>query len=276
VTIKRVPNGVVSNHFHDRLNVGDIVDVKAPGGHFFLDLQEQTPVVLIGGGVGVTPVLSMFGALAESGKRREAWFFYGVRHSGEHVMKDHLRELVARHPSLHLHVCYSDPTESDKASPQPMFQHAERVSVDLFKRVLPSNQMDFYLCGPPPMMSGLTKDLKAWGVPEDRIHFEAFGAATVKKPELQHGGTTTVGLKVEFARANKAAAWNPDAGCLLDFAKQNGVQIESGCRAGNCGTCLVAIKSGEVNYLKEPGVTVEAGSCLTCIAVPKTAVVLDA
>ena len=126
------------------------------------------------------------------------------------------------------------------------------------------------------MMSALSKDLKAWGVAEDRIFFEAFGAATVQKPELQQSGTTTVGLKVQFSRAGKAAPWNPDAGCLLDFAKQNGVQIESGCRAGNCGTCLVAIKSGEVNYLKEPGVTVEAGSCLTCISVPKTAVELDA
>jgi len=62
----------------------------------------------------------------------------------------------------------------------------------------------------------------------------------------------------------------------LELAEKNGVQIDSGCRAGNCGTCLVALKSGEVNYLHEPGVTVEAGSCLTCIALPKTALVLDA
>jgi ferredoxin len=63
---------------------------------------------------------------------------------------------------------------------------------------------------------------------------------------------------------------------LLELAEKNGVNIDSGCRAGNCGTCAVAIKSGEVKYLHEPGADVEAGSCLTCIAVPKTALVLDA
>jgi ferredoxin-NADP reductase len=263
VTIKRVPSGLVSNHFHDRLRVGDIVDVKAPAGQFVLDLQRPTPIALIGGGVGVTPMLSMFNAVAEGGARRDVWFFYGVRHGREHIMKDALRSVATRNPSLRLHVCYSDPSEADRSASSPAFEHAERISVDLLKRVLPSNQLEFYLCGPPPLMSSLTQGLKDWGVPEDHVFFEAFGPATV-------------GLKVEFGRAGKSLAWSPDAGCLLDFARQNGVQIDAGCRAGNCGTCLVAIKSGEVNYLREPGVTVETGSCLTCISVPKTALVLDA
>ena len=277
VTIKRVPNGVVSNHFHDRLNIGDIVDVKAPSGQFVLDLQGQAPVVLIGGGVGLTPVLSMLNALAETGARREVWFFYGVRNGREHCMKEHLQSLAARYPALRLNICYSDPTNEERAATPPAFQHAERVTVDLLQRVLPSSQFEFYICGPPPMMDALIAGLKSWGVPEDKIFFEAFGAATVKKPALQTPGiTSSHALKIQFGRSGKTCAWHADAGSLLELAEKQGVAIDSGCRAGNCGTCLVAIKSGEVNYLKEPGFAVETGSCLTCIAVPKTPLVLDA
>jgi ferredoxin-NADP reductase len=277
VTIKRVPKGVVSNHFHDHLNVGDIVDVKAPSGQFILDLQQSTPVVLIAGGVGITPVLSMLNAIANGGCRREVWFFYGVRNGQEHAMKKHLKELASMHPSLHLNVCYSDVTDEDRGATPPSFQHGERVSVDLLQKVLPSSDFSFYICGPPPMMEAMIAGLKTWGVPEERIFFEAFGAATVKRPALQApGSTTTQALKIQFGKSGKTCAWRADAGSLLELAEKEHIPIDSGCRAGNCGTCLVAIKSGEVKYLKEPGFAVEAGSCLTCISVPKTALVLDA
>jgi uncharacterized protein len=277
VTIKRVPSGLVSNHFHDHLKVGDIVDVKAPAGQFCLDLTRQNPIVLLASGVGVTPLLSMLNAIAEAGGRREVWFFFGVRDGREHIFREHLQALALQNPALHLHVCYSQPGDADRANRNPAFQHAERVSIDLLKRVLPSNQFEFYLCGPPTMMNDLAAGLKVWGVTEDKIFFEAFGAATVRKPALQHSGaTTTAGFKIEFSRSGKKLPWAADAGNLLDFAHRHGVTIDSGCRAGNCGTCLVAVKSGEVAYLHEPGVTVEQGSCLTCISTPKSALVLDA
>jgi ferredoxin-NADP reductase len=284
VTIKRLkappdrkdaPPGLVSNHFHDHLKVGDILDVKAPNGQFCLDLTKSTPIVLLAGGVGITPLLSMLNAVAAQQSTREVWFFYGVTHSGEHILREHFENLARALPSLHLHVCYSAATQDDKRGQR--FHHAERISLDLLQRLLPSNQLEFYICGPPPMMSALVEGLKSWGVPEQRIFFEAFGPATFKKPALQAGGsTTTAALKIHFARSDKTCAWQTDAGSLLELAEKNGVTIDSGCRAGNCGTCLVAIKSGEVTYLHEPGASVEAGSCLTCIAVPKTALTVDA
>jgi len=71
---KEIPPGVASNYFHDHLQVGDILDVKAPAGQFVLDLQATTPVVFLAGGVGVTPLLSMINALAEARSSREVWF----------------------------------------------------------------------------------------------------------------------------------------------------------------------------------------------------------
>lgn len=284
VTIKRlkapsqqkdVPPGLVSNHFHDHLKVGDIVDIKAPNGQFHLDLTKSTPIVLLAGGVGITPLLSMLNAVTLQQPGREVWFFYGVTHGGEHIMREHLEKLAREVPSLRLHVCYSAATEEDKRGQR--FHHAERVSLDLLKRLLPSNAFEFYLCGPPPMMNALVEGLKTWGVPDARILFEAFGPATFKKPALQaEGSTTTAALKIQFARSGKTCAWHADAGSLLELAEKNGVAIDFGCRAGNCGTCLVALMAGEVTYLHEPGASVEAGSCLACIAVPKTALTVDA
>jgi ferredoxin-NADP reductase len=272
---KDAPPGLVSNHFHDRIKVGDIVDVKAPSGQFCLDLTRTTPVAFIAGGVGITPLLSMLNTVAIQQPTREVWFFYGVSHGGEHIMREHLEKLSREMSSLHLNVCYSAASAEDQHDKR--FHHGERVSLDLLKRLLPSNELDFYICGPPPMMSVMVEGLKTWSVPAERIFFEAFGPATFKKPALQAGGsTTTAALKIHFARSGKTCAWNAEAGSLLELAEKNGVTIDSGCRAGNCGTCLVAIQSGEVNYLHEPGAAVESGSCLTCIAVPKTALTLDA
>ena len=83
-------------------------------------------------------------------------------------------------------------------------------------------------------------------------------------------------LRLRTIRAKAVGTVHPDASSLLDFAEDNDVVIDSGCRAGNCGTCITAIKSGEVDYVGEPGAEPEAGSCLTCISVPKSKLTLDA
>ncbi len=284
VSIKRVPPprdrpelppGQSSNFFHDRLNEGDILDVKAPGGHFYLDLSKHTPVVLIGGGVGLTPVLSMLNAICEAGSKRETWLFYGVRNNDDCIMREHLERLDRENENVHLQICFSNPTNDDVAGRD--FHHSERVSVELFKRVLPSSNYEFYMCGPPPMMEALNADLKEWSVPEAHVNFEAFGPATVRKTKAAPVATEgEAPIQVEFAKSGKTVAWSGSSDSLLEFAEDNDIMIDSGCRAGNCGTCVTAIKTGEVSYVLEPGETPESGSCLTCIAVPKSNLTLDA
>lgn len=272
-----VPPGLSSNFFHDQVNEGDILDIKAPGGAFYLDMAKTSPIVLIGGGIGLTPVLSMINAITEAGSHREVHFFYGLRNSREHVFKEHLREIDRNFENVHMHICYSAPLDSDKEGED--YHHKGRVGVDLFKQVLPSSNYDFYMCGPPPMMTSVTEGLAEWGVPDKNVHFEAFGPASAKRTAPPKEATTASAagaITVTFARAGKSVAWNPEIGALLDFAEDNGVDIEFGCRAGNCGTCKTAIKSGDIGYLHDPGDPPEAGSCLTCIAVPKSDITLDA
>ncbi len=285
VTIKRippppkttdVPPGLVSSHFHDRLQVGDIVDVRAPSGHFHLDVNSRTPVVLVGGGIGVTPALSMLNYLIAAPGKRDVWFFYGVRNGREHVLKDYLRELGEQNPQVHLAICYSDPLPGEE--PVRDYTFGERVSVDLFKRVLQVNNFEFYVCGPPPMMESLTKGLSEWGVPEERIHFEAFGPASVKrvaKPEATQMAESN-GVKVSFMREGKTVPWSSATGSLLELAEVHGIRIDSGCRAGSCGTCVTAIRDGQVDYPSgKPDFDIEKGSCLACVAVPKSDLKLD-
>ncbi len=277
-----VPAGLSSNFFHDQLNEGDILDVKAPGGHFFLDTTKHTPVVLIGGGIGVTPVLSMVNRIVDTGSTRECHFFYGLRNGKEHVMKEHLERLATEYENIHMHICYSDPDDDDIEGKD--YHYAGRVSADLFKRVLPSSNYEYYFCGPPPMMNSLFEGLRDWGVPEKDINYEAFGPATVQKKKEADTATdqepaaagSEAAFDVKFEKSGTSAAWDASIGSLLDFADENGVDIDSGCRAGNCGTCIIAIKSGEVEYLSEPGEKPESGTCLTCICVPKGQLVLDA
>jgi hypothetical protein len=270
-----VPPGRASSFFHDHLKIGDILDVKAPSGHFFLDTSKQTPIVLIGGGVGITPVLSMLNAVVESGSKREVWFFLGVRNSLQHPMQQHLEALSRKNENVHLYVCYSQPTKGCIKGRD--FDYIGHVSVDLARQLLKSNNYEFYFCGPPPMMSALYEQLRTWGVPEPRINFEAFGPATVKRLKDSHEpAPSQQEVNVTFTRSEKSAPWDPETGSLLDFAENQGVSIDYGCRAGNCGTCLTAIQSGEVEYVGTPGEMPEQGSCLVCLSIPKSDLKLDA
>lgn len=286
VTVKRegappdrpdLPCGVGSSYFTDVVKEGDILDVKAPSGHFYLEMAKSHPVVLIAGGVGVTPMLSMAQAVAASGSKREIWFFYGVRNSREHIHKQELEKLAAENEHIHLHVCYSRPGPSDVKGRD--YQHEGRVSIELLKELLPSNNFEYYLCGNGSFMKSLTDGLEAWGVPEKDVHFEAFGPATVKKKavELTAGETNFLAkTKVTFKRSGKTIGWDPSVGNLLDLALANGIRIDAGCRAGGCGSCLVAIKSGTVSYLSPPDAAPEDGACLTCICRPASNLELDA
>lgn len=187
VTIKRClpppqsshPAGLGSSFFCDVIKEGDIVDTKAPNGHFFLAMEKPRPVVLISGGIGVTPMVTMANALTESGDPREIWFFFGARNSTDHMFKDYMAEITVKNKNIHMHVCYSQPLPTDV--PGRDFHHEGRVSVELFKQLLPSNNYDYFLCGPGPFMESITTDLTAWGVQDAWAHFEAFGPASVRK-----------------------------------------------------------------------------------------------
>ena len=277
---QHVPPGRTSNYFHDHVEAGSVLQVRAPAGHFYIE-STDAPVVLIAGGIGVTPLLSMLNWCMTTQPEREVWLFYGVRNSQELIMKAHLAALAAAHPNFHLYLCFSAPLSDDHLGRD--YQHRGRADVRLLRQQLSLLPYQFYVCGPNAMMQSIVSDLEDWGVPHARIHFEAFGPASIKlkrAPDqgfaLEESDVADTSIVVTFSKSGKAIPWRADAENLLEFAEANGVSIDFGCRAGACGSCQTAILSGEVRYRQAPDYDPAPGTCLLCVSQPKTNVSLEA
>jgi hypothetical protein len=109
------------------------------------------------------------------------------------------------------------------------------------------------------------------------IFYESFGPATLIKHEKPAPtATDTQPVNITFSRSGKSITWNPAAGSLLELAESNGIDVDSGCRAGSCGSCQTALTAGEVEYSQHPDADIEPGHCLLCIATPRGNLVLEA
>lgn len=284
VTIKRVPPpadhpefepGLSSNHFHDRVQVGHVLRVKAPSGHFFIDPDPAVPAVLIAGGIGVTPMMSMLRWCLAQQPQRTLHFYYGLRNSTEHAFKSQLEELATAHPLLRLNVVYSRPEAGDQVDRD--YLHRGHVDVELLRRTLPHGRHQFYVCGPPAMMQSIVPALAEWGVPLGDLHYEAFGPASVKLPGAASASpSVAAGVEVQFRRSGRTLTWDGQDASLLEFAERHGVAVESGCRSGGCGSCETRLLEGSVHYEHAPDHDIAAGHCLLCVGRPAAALVLEA
>ncbi|MDX2368234.1 MAG: 2Fe-2S iron-sulfur cluster-binding protein [Colwellia sp.] len=282
VSIKRVhapanqpniPAGLSSNFFHDAVEEGARLLVKAPSGHFHLQRNESLPIVLIGGGIGITPMLSIINAVLEGEENREIWLYYGVRNGDEHTFKEHLQTLANKHDNFHLHVCYSAPGDNDAEGID--YRHNSRVNISLLRATLKLMRYQFYVCGPKLMMESLVPDLEDWGVDRNDIYYESFGPASLIKREKLVPTANAKAIIITFSKSGKNIPWDPAADSLLEFAESNDIEVDSGCRAGGCGSCQTKVKSGEFDYSQEPDADVAPGHCLLCISTPKCDLTLD-
>jgi nitric oxide dioxygenase len=169
------PAGLVSNYLHDRVEEGDKLQIGPPCGEFTLDLASLSsrPVVLIAGGIGVTPLLSMLKSVAHAKAPTFVHFIHAARNSGVHAFGEETRQIAAQHPNIYIHFRYDAPLENDLHD-----GHCDSVGlvdVELLAELLSSNDAEFYFCGPRPFMTGLFRGLRDWGVDESRLHFEFFG-----------------------------------------------------------------------------------------------------
>jgi ferredoxin-NADP reductase len=286
VTIKRamapaepvgLPAGAASSYFHDHVHTGSTLQIGAPSGRFYLNADTDTPVVLIAGGIGITPMMCMLRWSAQHQPQRVVHLYYGVRNSAEHAFKAVLKEMAVKQPQLRLHTVYSKPLPEDRQGPD--YQHSGYVDLVLLKKTLRHVAHQFYICGPTAMMERLVPDLAAWGVANADIHFEAFGPATVSLPtevtEAQ-GKAASAPISVHFQRSGRTLSWSGQQSNLLDFAEAHGIQVESGCRSGSCGSCVSTLVYGTVGYDRSPDFDLAPGQCLLCLGKPLEALALDA
>lgn len=166
-------DGVVSTYLHDHVEEGDVVELTAPAGDFVLNMDSHEPVVLISGGVGLTPMVSMVNTIAKEQPWRKVTFIHAAVNGKTHAMHDHLKKLAEKNENVSYNVCYEKPTEEDRA--QAQFDIEGYLDLVNLQNFVEDKNADFYFCGPVPFMKAINKALKQWNIPEQKIHFEFFG-----------------------------------------------------------------------------------------------------
>lgn len=270
VTVKREEQGAGSRYLHDNVKVGDTLEVKAPSGKFCFKGEEADSVVLIGGGVGITPMMSIARALTDMAWRGDIYFVVACQDPAHFIFEAELKRLDARYENLHVFVAMSR-IDHDIDN-----YRKGRLSKELLAEWIPEIASKWvHLCGAPAMMDATKQMLADLGVPEDRIHTENFGSTQKPKAKVAEGQEAAA-EKRESAQAGTVTFETSDVSTpfetdetVLEASERVGVEIDYSCRVGTCGECKVKLLAGEVTMEEEDGLDPgekEQGFILACQA----------
>jgi len=169
-----VPSGLISNFLHDVVQQNDCIQVGPPCGEFTIDsVEDGRPIVMLAGGIGVTPLLSMAKTLVYQDVKSDIHFVQAARHSSVHTFADEVRGLNANRDNVHTQIFYDQPLDDDVA--QGKCDHVGVIDTNWIRTATPWSEADFYFCGPRPFMQNVYASLQELGVDALRIHFETFG-----------------------------------------------------------------------------------------------------
>ena len=243
ISVKREEVGVISAHLHHAVRVGDEMEVEGPFGNFVFTGSEDPRIVLIGGGVGVTPLMSILRFLTDRCWEGQVDLIYAAHAPGDFAFREELAALEHRHPNVRVHLTASVPGEN--------WQGAQgRVTKEMILEAAPQvAKSRVHLCGPPSMMKAVAAALADLGVPPRNLKTESFGGNPVEAEPpvdviLGPEGEAAFPL-VTFGRSMKSGRLAPGR-TVLELADALGVRIDGGCRLGVCGTCQVRLLDGEV------------------------------
>ncbi len=269
VTVKRVPGGRASTWLVDHVAPGDVIDVLGPHGRFGTapDPDRARHVVLVAGGSGITPLLSIARALLRGEPASTVDLVYANRGYRSIILRDDLLALAAQHDRLRI-------TWVLERASKRLDAHLGRLEGEVLATALPCDERaEYYVCGPAPMMDAVCGALDGAGVPADAVHVERFTSAT-RASEPATGAVWSV----TFARSGKLVQIDDDR-TLLDAASAAGVALPYSCTMGGCGACAQTVVSGDV-AVDEPNCLTDAerkaGVVLCCVGRPRGPVVLDA
>ncbi|ASJ74113.1 pyridoxamine 5'-phosphate oxidase family protein [Granulosicoccus antarcticus] len=264
ISVKREPDGVMSNHLHQSLKTGDIIEIRAPRGDFFLDPAEHRPAVLLAAGVGITPMMAMAQHVANQG-----------------VLTRHTRELTILHASQSI----EQRAFADQLSQLELYSGGKlrylsyisgsdgRINTEVLKSRLALDDYDFMLCGPAAFIQAMYDSLQELGVSDSRIYAEAFGPSSLtRRPEpgviIEQQLDEADDALVHFTVSDVEQRWNKGDATLLELAEMHGLTPAYGCRSGSCGSCAATLVSGNVTYRTTPSAQRDPDQVLICCAVP--------
>lgn len=170
-----LPPGLASNWLHDHAGPGTVLKVAPPAGEFFLDERDAGPVVLLSGGVGLTPMMSMLETIVRSGSGRPTWYIHGAENGRVHAMGEHARTLAAQARNVTVRTFYNAPDAGDVQGRD--YDERGMITADWLARNTPMQDAAYYLCGPRPFLRAMVGGLAGKGVPLGNIHYEFFGPA---------------------------------------------------------------------------------------------------
>ena len=242
ITVKAIPDGLVSGHLVRRTPPGTILGLGRPEGEFVLPEPPPPRVLFLTAGSGITPVRPMLHALLARPDSPDVMLVHSAPTPQEVIFGRELRELAARLPNLRLHERHTRIEGRLKLAELP------ELCPDWTERAV-------WACGPPGLLEEVTTH---WTGPAERLHIERFRPEPVAK-----GGE---GGRVRFTKSGREA--RADGGTpLLTVGENAGVLMPSGCRMGICRSCLVPLASGRVRDLRTGRVHGEAGDLIqTCVS----------
>jgi ferredoxin-NADP reductase/MOSC domain-containing protein YiiM/ferredoxin len=282
ISVKRGA-GPGSRYLVSSIRVGDLLETSAPRGDFVLRTGTR-PVVLMSAGIGVTPVLSMLYALANSyaESHREVWWIHGARNAKEHVFATEARKLLDAIPGSHSAIAYSQPDTVEQLGKD--FDIQGHLSLASLQRLGIPTEADFYLCGPTGFLVEMNRELASLGVSPDAVHQEVFGPSSSIEPgvtkterKMPHPpvGSPASGPVVSFSRSGLAVPWDSRFNSLLEFAEACDVSVRWSCRTGVCHMCETGLLDGELRYAPEPLDRPAPGNALICCSTPISKIDLD-
>jgi hypothetical protein len=263
----------LSEYLHSELRPGDSVLVRGPQGHFHIDPQFDGPLVLLAAGIGITPMISMarWSLMARPG--RPIHLFYQVRNSAQHPFAATLNRWKQQRHEFKVTTFYSRPNQDEIQGIH--FDEIGRFSCEKISEKLPSNRSKFYLCGPNDWMIQQQSQLLAQGIAQDDIAWESFGG-------LSNGATSEKVVEdnarehsIRFSSSDKTAQWSSEHKSLLELAESQDIAVDSGCRSGSCGACVVKKICGKVRYTNSPSYSAGQDEVLLCVAVPEENIELE-
>ncbi|MDI5933596.1 hybrid-cluster NAD(P)-dependent oxidoreductase [Halomonas kalidii] len=285
ITVKRVPGGKVSNWLHDNLKAGDELAVHGPVGNFNAIDYPAEKLLMLSGGVGITPLMSMARWFFDTNAAVDIEFVHSARTPKDIIYHRELEHIFSRIPEFRLHiVCeHSDALGEAWAGFRGYLsqQMLELMAPDFLER-------EIFCCGPTPYMNAVKNLLKNNGFDMSRYHEESFGAtpADVQEEALEHAELAEAEaeefdaaelLSVDFAATGKSVRIQPGETVHAAAAKL-GLHIPKACGMGICGTCRVPLSSGQVDMEHNGGITdedVAEGYILSCCSKPLGDVVVD-
>lgn len=294
MTIKRTPQGLVSNWMHDHVKLGDHLAVHGPSGLFSCFNYPSQKILFIGAGSGITPVMSMLRWIVDTAADVDARLLVSAKSPREIIFKNELDWMSSRHSGIRVGItCTSRVTGADAWT--GLTGRCDEKMLKLFTPDILERHI--FMCGPSPFMEAVKENLKLLGFNLAHLHTESFGEGRVAKGEkvdardvpkppisavqpVESAPAETpkaASFQVNFIKSGKSISTAGDA-TLLELAEANGVEIEYACRSGVCGTCKSKLNKGKVEMSENELSDEEKadGYIYPCVAHPVSDVEIEA